>query len=171
MAPRTILAALLLAAAVPASAEFCWFNGESRSSIELWRLKSPRCTMENQFVFDARANENRYGPDVKEQTVMTGSWPGWGGADQKCAAARRGADKVLYGDETYILGKVVLGGHAVWSFAGDCEEFRRKFDAKRRELGESASYKKVFEAAGAEESDMGTLVDRLIEGKKPKKKD
>ncbi|MBI2385673.1 MAG: hypothetical protein HYV14_06630 [Elusimicrobia bacterium] len=160
------LAALFLSfAALPAAAEFCAFDG-SRTEIVVRRLKGPACTMENALVFNAAANENRYGADENKRTFLTDSWPGWGGSDKKCAAARKSADNLVYSDETYILGKAVLMGPQVWRFNGSCDAFKSRFESKKRSLGDKPSHEDVFEAAGAERIDMGDLAERLVEGKK-----
>lgn len=166
MDEKTPLAALLLLAfAAPASAEFCHFDG-GRAEIVVRRLKGPACTMENALVFGSAANENRYGADENKRTFVTDSWPGWGGSDKKCAAARKSADKLVYSDETYILGKAVLLGPQVWKFNGSCDTFKSRFQSKKASLGEKPSHEDVFEALGAERISMGDLAERLVEGKK-----
>ena len=166
MDKKAPLAALLLVcAALPAAAEFCAFDG-SRTEIVVRRLKGPACTMENALVFNAAANENRYGADENKRTFLTDSWPGWGGSDKKCAAARKSADNLVYGDETYILGKAVLMGPQVWRFSGSCDAFKSRFESKKRSLGDKPSHEDVFEATGADRIDMGDLAERLVEGKK-----
>lgn len=122
--------------------------------------------MENALVFGSAANENRYGADENKRTFLTGDWPGWGGADQKCAAARKSADKLVYSDGTYILGKAVLLGPQVWKFNGSCDTFKSRFQSKKASLGEKPSQEDVFEAMGAERISMGDLAERLVEGKK-----
>lgn len=166
MDKKTPLAALLLLAfAAPAAAEFCAFDG-GRTEIVVRRLKGPSCTMENALVFNSAANENRYGADENKRTFLTDDWPGWGGADQKCATARKSADKLVYSDETYILGKAVLLGPQVWKFNGSCDTFKSRFQSKKASLGEKPSHEDVFEAMGAERISMGDLAERLVEGKK-----
>lgn len=161
-----LAALLLLAFAGPASAEFCAFDG-SRTEIVVRRLKGPLCTMENALVFSKLTNENRYGADESKDTPLTGSWPGWGGADLKCAAARKSADKLVYSsDETYVLGKAVLMGPQVWRFKGSCDSFKSRFESKKASLGGKPSHEDVFEAMGAERLSMGDLAERLVEGKK-----
>lgn len=160
-----LFALLLLGSALPAAAEFCTFDG-GRSEIVVRRLKEPSCTMENALVFNGAANENRYGADETKRTFLTDSWPGWGGGDKKCAAARKSADKLVYSDETYILGKAVLMGPQVWKWNGSCDAFKSRFESKKRSLGDKPSHEDVFEAAGAERIAMGDLAERLVEGKK-----
>jgi len=162
------LLALLLLPAVPAAAEFCTFDG-SRNEIVVRKLKDPSCNMENALVFNAAANENRYGADEIKRTFVTDSWPGWGGADKKCAAARKSADKLVYSDETYILGKAVLMGPQVWRWNGSCDQLKSRFESKKQSMGDKPSHEDVFEALKAERISMGDLAERLVEGKKPKK--
>lgn len=166
MAVKSPLAALLLLGlASPASAEFCTFDG-TRPEIVVRRLKSPACTMDNALVFNALTNENRYGADENKRTHLTDSWPGWGGGDQKCAAARKSADNIVFSDETYVLGRAVLMGPQVWKFNGSCDSFKSRFQSKKDSLGGKPSHEDVFEALGAERIDMGDLAERLVEGKK-----
>ncbi|MDP3542552.1 MAG: hypothetical protein Q8T11_08825 [Elusimicrobiota bacterium] len=160
-----LVALLLFAFAVPASAEFCAFDG-SRTEIVVRRIKGPMCTMDNALVFSKLTNENRYGADENKDTRLTDSWPGWGGGDQKCAAARKSAENIVYSDETYVLGKAVLLGPQVWKFNGSCDTFKSRFQSKKASLGEKPSHEDVFEAMGAERISMGDLAERLVEGKK-----
>lgn len=168
MDKRNPLLALLLLSAVPAAAEFCTFDG-GHPEIVVRRLKDPSCTMENALVFNGAANENRYGQDENKRTFVTDSWPGWGGGDKKCAAARKSADKLVYSDETYVLGKAVLLGPQVWRYAGSCDQLKSRFQSKKQSLGDKPSHEDVFEALKAERISMGDLAERLVEGKKPKK--
>lgn len=171
MRPRNLVAAFLaLCSAFPAAAEFCAFDG-GKSEIVVRRLKEPSCTMDNALVFTGAASENRYGQDENKRTFLTDSWPGWGGNDKKCTAARRSAEKVAYADETYIIGKAVLLGPQVWRYDGTCDRFKSRFASKREELGGKPSHEDVFEALGAERLSMGDLAERLVEGKKPAKKE
>lgn len=166
MDKKTPLAALLLLAfAVPAAAEFCTFDG-GRTEIVVRRLKGAACTMENALVFNSVANQNRYGADESVRTFLTDDWPGWGGGDKKCAAARKTADSIVYGDETYILGKAVLLGPQVWKVKGSCDWFASRFRSTKASLGEKPSHEDVFEALGAERISMGELAERLMEGRK-----
>lgn len=159
------LAALLLAFSVPAAAEFCAFDG-SRTEIVVRRLKSPSCTMDNELVFNAVANENRYGADENKRTVLTNDWPDWGGADKQCAAALKSAGNVVYSDETYILGKAVLMGPQVWKFSGSCDTFKSRFQSKKKSMEGKPSHEDVFEALGAKRIDMDDLAERLSKSKK-----
>ena len=150
MTPRTLAAAsLLLLTSIPASAEFCTLNGHTGATV-IRRLKSPACTMENALVFNKQANENRYGEDESVKTQLTDSWPGWGGGDKKCAAARKSADSIGYGDETYVMGRTMLGWQ-IWRYSGSCDTLKSQFlrkQASLKEKGDNPSLEAVFEAIG-----------------------
>lgn len=166
MPPRALIAAsLIVFAALPAAAEFCTFDG-GRAEIVVKRLKDPACTMENALVFNGAANDNRYGADENKRTFVTDSWPGWGGSDKKCAAARKSASNLVYSDETYILGKAVLMGPQVWVWRGSCDSFKSRFQSKKSSMPDKPSHEDVFEALKAERISMGDLAERLVEGKK-----
>lgn len=160
-------AALVLFIAAPAAAEICTFDGDD-SEIVVRRMKSPTCTTQNDLIFTAAYPENRYGSDDKKvRTVLTGSWPHWGAYDKQCLSALRSVSDVLYSSqETYILGKTILGGPQVWRHKGSCDDFKADFAAKKRRLEGSPSHKEVFEALGAKRISMGDLAERLVDGEK-----
>lgn len=165
------LAALMLLSALPAAAEFCTLNGHS-GSVVVERLKKPSCTMDNDLVVTMKANENRYGPDemLRNPITLTGSWPGWGGADQKCAKARSKAESLVFSDETYVYGTTMLG-YQIWKFDGSCDSLRSRFLSKQASLKKDSepSLEDVLKALGAFEISKGDLGERLVEGKIPKK--
>jgi len=176
MAVRTLaVAGLLLAAAAPVRAEFCFLDAERDGTPIIYELGGPLCGGGNRLIFT-----RRYGPDrvsEKHETFLTESWPGFMGSDQKCQYAEKGARFIVDRPGSIIVGRTVLSAHQVWAFKGSCSTFRYKFAAKRSELvarngKDATTSEKVLEAIEAGESSMSELVDKLIEiGQKPPPKD
>lgn len=176
MAARTLavsaLTLALAAAALPARAEFCFLDSDRDGNPIVWELGGAQCSGGNRLVFT-----RRYGPDrtsEKYETYLTDSWPGFMGADEKCAAAEKGARWMTDCPGSIIVGKTVMSGHQIWAFPkGSCSTFRSRFASKKAELAaqngkDGAASEKALEAVGAGESSMSELVDKLIDlGQKP----
>lgn len=161
------LLSLLLA---PASAEICYFDGGKGfdPQASFYELGGPACLSGPTLVFTRRYNASRYSENI--ETRLTDSFPGWGGAEEKCRQAVQGAKQLLdTSSVSYVIGKAVMLGPQVWKYKGGCASFRLKVSDLRREKGKDASYEDLFSAVGAERlggavsSDVGNFVDVLIE--------
>jgi hypothetical protein len=167
-----VAAALVAASSLPASAEFCLLDSKMKSGEPVVvELGGPRCTGGNRLVFTRRYASGA--PSEEIETFITDSWPGFMGADAKCRSAAAGAKIVVDRPGSIIIGvtlgsKIKFGSHQVWAFKGSCSVFRSRLLSKTAEG--KAEREDVLEAIGAGKSDMGELVDKLIElGEKPPK--
>lgn len=166
MALRTLLVAALFAlSALPASAEFCLLESKKSGEPVVYELSSPSCTGGNRLVFTRRQAAG--GPSEPIETFITDSWPGFMGADQKCRDASVGARAVVDRPGSIIIGvtlgsKISFGSHQIWAYKKSCYSFRSKLADKTAE-SPKMEREDALKAIGAGESDMGELVDKLIE--------
>jgi hypothetical protein len=169
MTPRTlVIAALLVFASLPASAEFCGYA--DRKDMEKFRdLSGPECRRDsNTFVF--RHSSPSYSRTLSKDgsTYVTDSFPGFMGDEQKCMNSEKGA-RILgeKSKESYLLA-FAPSGLRVFRWKGSCWSLKDKFlpalarfqstDAKTQDSAENA-----FKAIGAKEISVRALTSRLIE--------
>jgi hypothetical protein len=173
VAPRSLLAAALVVfSALPASAEFCLLESTRSGEPVVYELTAPRCGGGNRLVFTRRYASGG-APSEEHETFITDSWPGFMGADEKCRKAAAGAKIVVDRPGSIVIGvtlgsKISFGSHQVWAFKKSCSVFRSRV-AEKVASDPKAEREDVLKAIGAGESDMGELIDKLIElGEKPK---
>lgn len=168
MTPRTGVAALLIAfAAVPASADFCYWK-DGRSDDGTFReLDRPACTQDNTFKFLRASPPHPESWSRDGSTTVSDSMPGWMGADEKCRKAVAGAKVISFRTETYLVAWA-LSGARIFKFKTQCSTVKYKFMAKYAELQrdnpkEAENPELALKAAGGEEISKNELIERLIE--------
>ena len=166
MDKRITLVALLLAAALPASADFCAYN--SREESKFRDLSGPECRREsNNFVFAYSSPGYSRHMSKDGSTYVTNSYPGMMGDEQKCIDSAKGARLLADTQETYLLAWAVSGTR-VFRFKGSCYALKDKFKDAIRKTSAGAEpgddvVEEALKAAGAEEIWMRTFVGRLID--------
>ncbi len=166
------LALLLLAAALPASADFCAYN--SREESRFRDLAGPECRREsNNLVFAVSYPAYSKHMSKDGSTYVTNSYPGLMGDEQKCMDAAKGARIMADHDsnratkESYLLAWAVSGTR-VFRWKGSCSSLKDKFGPAVKEAAKGAepgddTVADALKAIGAEEIWTRTFVERLID--------
>ncbi|UPT72472.1 MAG: hypothetical protein M0D55_10835 [Elusimicrobiota bacterium] len=166
MDKRFPLVALLVSAALPASADFCAYNAREESKFR--DLSGPECRREsNNFVFNHSSPAYSRHMSKDGSTYVTNQYPGMMGDEQKCINSAKGARILDEKKETYLLAWAVSGTR-VFRFKGSCYALKDKLlpAIKEKQKGAEATDDVVEEALksiGAEEIWMRTFIGRLME--------